>query len=553
MDARLLKATLAIAAAGCNGSANGVSIEVGTGGASSSTGSAQAETDPAASSDTTSGTAASTTTTTGGAEETSTTDGVDRLCEAIDISLVFDRQAPIYGFERRLAVAEFLDAVTEQTGARVRVFPNAGAPQPPPWACSLDAQGPANGLTFIWGDAGKARNSARTKLECVYDGVRDYPSETSADGDWMFTGLLFPFLEHDDWPSEDRTISVSIMLANTDDDEGNMYARPGLASDAFLRLAADGDRDRALSLTVGQDADELHSFALALHPNALHTEWDDEDFEASFDDFLPAVVQACATADEPDVPEPPGGCEHIDILFVVDGSLSMAEEQAALRGIEGPPVFADFTDALALNLDTLEDIHIGVVSAEPDDTALHTHRDQPALPPGPETDCGLAQPWIVAPSPTLQEDFACLAATTATSTLETTSRNAAEALASADNAGFLRDDSVVFVVMLTDEDTLGLGATRVQEHELLLSAVGGDRDRVVMLAIAGDPGVFEAPKTTCAGPYGTASPGRRLGAIVASFGAAGSTSDICDGDLAQSFDEALGDLVQACVSFVPEG
>ncbi len=550
MRARFVTAAIAVAATGCNASAEGVSIDAGT--ETSAQGSTETGTVASTSSGSTSG-SADTTTTTGGSDGSTTTGGPDRLCEAIDISLVFDRQAPIYGFEQRLAVAEFLDEVTEQTGARVRVFPNAGAPEPPPWDCTLDAEGPAGGLTFIWGEGGAARNSARTKLECVYDGVRNYPSDTSADGDWMFTGLLFPFLEHDDWPSEDRTISVSVMLANTDDDESNMYARPGLASDAFLRLAADGDRDRALSLTVGQDADELHTFALALHPNALHTEWDDEDFEASFDDFLPAVVQACATADEPEVPEPPGGCEHIDILFVVDGSLSMAEEQAALRGIDGPPVFADFTDALALNLDTLQDIHIGVISAEPDDTVLHTHRDQPAVPPGPETDCGLTQPWIVAPSPTLQEDFACLAATTASSTLETTSRNAAEALTVADNAGFLRDDSVVFVVMLTDEDTLGLGATRVQEHELLLSAVGGDRDRIVMLAIAGDPGVFEAPKTTCVGPYGTASPGRRLGAVVASFGVAGTTSDICAGDLAQSLDDALGDLVQACVSFVPEG
>ncbi len=551
MHARSVTAALVVAAIGCNTSVQGVSIDAGTADAgSSSTHGTDASTsvnEPVGSSSST-GTAGPQ-----GEEGSTTTGGETRICEAIDVSLVLDRQAPIYGIDRRRVVAGFLDELTEQTGARVRVFPNAGTPQPPPWDCSLDTDGPADGLTLLWGEGGQPRNSARPQLDCVYDGVRNVPSESDADGDWMFTGLLFPFLEHDDWPSEDRSISVSVMLAGTDDDENNMYARPGLASDAFLRLAAAGDRDRALSLTVGQDADELHTFALALHPNALHTEWDDEDFEDSFDAFLPAVVQACATAEAPDVPKPPGGCEHIDILFVVDGSLSMAQEQAALRGIEGPPVFTDFTDALALNLDTLQDIHIGVISAEPGDTALHTHRDQPALPPSPETDCGLTQPWITAPSPTLQDDFACLAATQATSTLETTSRNAAEALVSPDNAGFLRDDSVVFVVMLTDEDTLGLGATRVQEHELLLSAVGGDRRRIVMLAIAGDPGVFEAPKTTCAGPYGTASPGRRLGSIVASFGAAGSTSDICAGDLAQSFDDALDDLVAACVSFVPEG
>ncbi|MEM6295688.1 MAG: hypothetical protein AAGA54_30725 [Myxococcota bacterium] len=482
-----------------------------------------------------------------------TTGGPPPLCEAIDISLVLGRQAPIFGLEKRRAVANFLDDLTEQTGARVRIFPNTGAPTPPAWDCSLDADGPADGLTFVWGEDFRAKNNARPRLDCVYQGVKNFPSDTDADGDWMFTGLMFPFLQHDDWPTPERAVSVSMILANTDDDENNMYARPGLSSEAFLRLAAGGDRDRALSFTIGEDADELQTFSLGFAPYALHADWANDDLDTSLQTFLPAVVDACARAEEPEVPEPPGGCEHIDILFVVDGSLSMAEEQEALRGIGGPPVFAEFTDALALSLDSLDDIHVGVISAEPGDTVLHTHRDQPAFEPTPGTDCGLNQPWVVAPSPDLEDDFACIAATAASSTLETTSRNAAEALNDPANAGFLRDDSVLFVVMLTDEDTLGLGATRVQEHQLLLQAVGGDRSRLVMLSIAGDPGVFEAPKTTCNGTYGNAAPGRRLDSIVRSFGDQGITSDICDGDLAQTFDDALDDLVQACVSFVPEG
>jgi hypothetical protein len=549
VQVRVSTAALLTGLLGCNNAPAPTASGEGTGSADPTTG--QASTTTEASESTAAATSSSST---GIAASTSTTGGVTRLCDAIDISLVLGRQAPIYGIERRRAVARFLDDLTEQTGARVRVYPNSGTPQSPEWDCDLDPDGPADGLTFVWGEDGKARNSARPKLDCVYQGVHAVPSNTDADGDWMFTGLMFPFLQHDDWPSPDRTVSVNLMLAATDDDENNMYARPGLAGEAFVRLAAGGDRNRALSFTVGQDADEIHSFALGLHPHALHTEWDDDlDLDAALQEFLPAVVHACETADEPEVPQPPGGCEHIDILFVVDGSLSMAEEQAALRGVDGPPVFRDFTDALAVRLGSLEDIHVGVVSAEPDDIALHTHRDQPALAPSPDTDCGLAQPWVVAPSDDLEDQFACLAATMATSTLETTSRNAAEALHAPENAGFLRDDSVLFVVMLTDEDTLGLGATRVQEHQLLLSAVGGDRSRLVVMAIAGDPGVFEAPKTTCAGPYGTATPGRRLDSVVDTFGERGITSDICAGELAQVFDDALDDLVHACVSFVPEG
>ncbi len=547
---RLTTALAAVVVAACTRTPSGPGFGDGDGG---STGEGEDATGTAPPGSTS--TDANPTSTTADASSTAadTTGGPTPLCEAIDISLVLGRQAPIFNLEKRRAVANFLDDLTEQTGARVRIFPNTGAPTPPQWECSLDADGPADGLTFVWGEGFRPKNNARPRLDCVYQGVKNFPSDTDADGDWMFTGLMFPFLQHGDWPTPERSVSVSMILANTDDDENNMYARPGLSSEAFLRLAADGDRDRALSFTIGEDADELHTFSLGFAPYALHADWANDDLDESLQTFLPAVVDACARAEEPKVPEPPGGCEFIDILFVVDGSLSMAEEQEALRGITGPPVFAEFTDALALSLESLEDIHVGVISAEPDDVVLHTHRDQPAFEPTPATDCGLDEPWIVAPSPDLADAFACVAATAASSTLETTSRNAAEALNDPANEGFLRDDSVLFVVMLTDEDTLGLGATRVQEHQLLLQAVGGDRSRLVMLSIAGDPGVFEAPKTTCNGTYGNAAPGRRLDSIVRSFGDQGITSDICDGDLAQTFDDALVDLVQACVSFVPEG
>ncbi len=530
---------------------------------SAGAGGTQSPTATASGDETASGTETSTTAAPGSSESSSstpstssgavdsTTGGPEPLCEEIAVSLVMDHQAPIFALERRRAVARFLDDLTEQTGARVRVFPMAGAPQPPRWNCSFDDEGPAAGLTVLWGEDGRPKLSARPQLDCIYQGVKNLPG--NVDGDWMFTGLMFPILEHADWPPPTRSLALSMMLAETDDDEGGMYARPGMASEAFLRLAAQGDRDRAVSFSIGDDADELHTFALSLGPHSAHFDWKDTDLPEALEAYLPVVVDACANVDAPTVPQPPGGCEHIDILFVVDGSASMAAEQAALRGLSGPPVFAEFTDALALSLDSLEDIHVGVVSSEPGDVVLHTHRDQPAQPPDATTDCGLSQPWLVAPSAQLEAQFSCIAATTATSTLESTTRNAAEALLAPQNAGFVRDDSVLFVVLLTDEDTTDLGPSRVEVREQILSAVGGDLSRVVVLAIAGDQGVFEMPKTTCFGPYGTATPGRRITSIVRSFRDQGIGVDICQGDFATAFGEALDELVQACISFQPEG
>ena len=486
----------------------------------------------------------------------SSTGSETQPCEHIAVSLVLDRQAPIYGYSKREALARYFDDIVAQTGARVTVFPNAGAEQPPAWPCALDADGPGGGLGFVWGEDFVKREGAWAKLDCVLDGVHDYPHGSDEDGDWMFSGLMFPILEHDDWPPADTSLAIAMLLAGGDDDQSGMYPRPGMASEAFLRLAAGGERRRALAFTAGSDADEMHAFALSVSERSRYFDWNDGELPEALDTWLPEVVAACAEAEETPVPPPPGGCEHIDILFVVDGSLSMAQEQAALRGIAGPPVLAEFTDALDLELETLQDFHVGVISSEPGATTLHTHLDEPEVAPSPATDCGLpeGQRWLVGPSPTLAEDFVCIAGTNAQSTIESTTRNAALALHNPANAGFLRGDAVLFIVLLTDEDTLDY-ATSIDVRQQILDAVGGELDRVVILGIgiAGDQGVFEMPKTTCYGEYGTATPGRQISTIVFTFREQGLMQDICAGDLASVFDAALDHLVTTCNEYQPEG
>jgi hypothetical protein len=242
------------------------------------------------------------------------------------------------------------------------------------------------------------------------------------------------------------------------------------------------------------------------------------------------------------------------VLFAVDGSGSMGGEQDALRGENGEmPVFAEFTEALLAELTDIEDFHVGVVSSELDDFALHTHREQPMVPAGPDTDCGLSpdQPWLVGPSPTLTADFACIAATRS-GVDEYTYYNAAEALHDPANAGFLRDDSLLLVVLLTDEDTSDFVlATMVAIRQRILDAIGGDLNRLVVLAIAGGQGVFEMPETTCEGTYGSAAPGRRIISITRSFRERGLFQNICKGDLASTFTAILGDVVSACQAFEP--
>jgi hypothetical protein len=409
---------------------------------------------------------------------------------------------------------------------------------------------------IVWGRDFEPSSTSAPALQCWFDALASYgvPDPAPDDGTWMFSGLVLPLLEVPQWPSP-AAVGLPMLLSASDDGLSNMYSRPGMASEAYLRLAVEEDRRRAAAFTMGQTADEMELFALTLGDDSRYLELGTAPVAAALEDWLPAALHTCSTHAAPAPPPPPlAGCHRLDVLFVVDGSVSMAEEQDALRGVTGPPVFAEFMDALLAELDGLEDFHVGVVSSQPDDTALHTHSDAPETPPSPATDCGLPAGlrWIVGPTPDLVAQFSCIAATRGSAD-EYTAWNAAMALQDPANIGFLREDSIVLVVMLTDEDTqeIAAGHTQVDVREGLLAAVGGDLRRLVVMAIVADQGTYEAPKTTCNGVYGTAAPGRRVASSVMSLRERGRLQDLCLGDLAGGFTDLLGDVVDACNSFVP--
>lgn len=475
----------------------------------------------------------------------------DPLCDGIELSLVLD-PGEYLGPADREAIETILDRLVVETGATVRVRVNVGTEG----ILEHDCFAPP---ALAWGTNREVDPGASGDLSCALDTAAAWspaPEAEPGDGAYMWGGLMTPILQDPAWPATgDGVVSLAVLSAATDDRLGGMYSRPGMASEAFIRLAGAGDRRRVAALAVGTGADELHTFALSLGESSRYHDRADRSLGEALADWTDVAITACDDHDREPTPPPPKGCTHLDVLFVVDGSFSMDEEQRALRGTGGePPVFKGFTDALLERLEDLEDIRVGVISSAPGDTILHTHADQPELLPGPDTDCGLPpdQPWVVAPSPDFETQFACLAGTDAMSaTDETTALNAAQALVAPENEGFLRDDSIVFVVMLTDEDTQGFTDTRVSIRERILAAVGDRLDRLVVLGISGDPGVYEMPLSKCWGPYGDATPGRRLGSIVRSFRDRGLMQDICQESLALTFDNVLEDVVHACQTYQP--
>jgi hypothetical protein len=541
-------AALALALAACSDGSAATGVAPADTGATTTGGIAPA---------TSSTTAADTSTTDAPAPTTGddpTTEGPPTFCADLDVSLVLHPGLKIYGPQHRAAFAGFFADLVEGTGARVRVLPNVGTEVMLKTDCLLPLGNAPDDPVLVYGEGGVVDPAAADALDCTLDAIVAYESDFDV-GNYLFSGMMFPILEVEGWPAEGAT-ALAILAAYSDDAQNNMYTQPGIVAESYLRLAGGSDRRRVAALTFGDGAGKLEIFGLALSDKSRHYERSQTTLIDALADWAPLARRACEDFDDtpPIAPEPPPGCERIDVLFTIDGSGSMAGEQDALRGADGmPPVFAEFTDALLAELTDVEDFHVGVVSSQEGSTALHTHTDAPVVPESPETDCGLppGQRWLVGPSPTLAQDFACIAAT-ADDTYEVTAYNTAEALHDPVNAGFLRDDSLVFVVMMTDEDTDDAHLARMVEiRQRMLDAVGGDLSRLVVLGIAGGQGTFEAPQTTCSGVYGKAAPGRRLASIVYSLRDRGRMQNICEGDLASTFADVIDDVVSACEAYDP--
>ncbi|RME28726.1 MAG: VWA domain-containing protein [Deltaproteobacteria bacterium] len=202
----------------------------------------------------------------------------------------------------------------------------------------------------------------------------------------------------------------------------------------------------------------------------------------------------------------------IDILWVVDNSASMQEEQDNLA--------ANFTSFMSFIDQSLIDYHIGVIS-----TDMMTNPDGSCATPG---HCGqlLGNPKIIDRStPNPQAAFennvhvgtsgggfemGILAAHEALS----------EPLASGANAGFLRDDASLAVIFVSDEDDHSYGD--IIYYTRFFSAfkgVGNER-RVITAAIVGPV------PDGCSGAGGRAAPGTKYNELVTQLG--GTTASICE-------------------------
>ena len=266
-------------------------------------------------------------------------------------------------------------------------------------------------------------------------------------------------------------------------------------------------------------------------------------------------------------------CKHLDVVIAVDSSSSMNEEMAAMADevFGGPNGFAN---SLINISDGLDDYQVGTLSACPDPASFMV-TGEPAGPADQDNgsvECNFesGERWIVgtalrAPAD-VRSEFECVGAidrvdnggemTAGNCTGENDDEQPVNAAITAlndpwigdQNAGFLREDALLVVIAITDEDeqpTVPGNKTADQLYNQLV-AVKGDVNNVVFLGIGGG--------SDCTGPYGTATNAAKLHNVADLFIAQerGVWWDLCQGNLGDGLSQALEVIETACDEFDPD-
>ncbi len=260
--------------------------------------------------------------------------------------------------------------------------------------------------------------------------------------------------------------------------------------------------------------------------------------------------------DVPALPDPlePGVCDAVDLLFVIDNSGSMADEQANL--IASVP---GFIDGISDRLGVSTDYHVGVVSTDEASFNGDGCQELGALVTktggdlSSDAECG---PYIdgthfITPRDDLEGAFSCAARLGIDGNgLERpmdamlTALHPSEGLMAC-NEGFLRDDALLVIVMITDEEDFeDSEGDPVSWYESVVAAKGGDEERVVVLSLVGHPKPNDCIPTQWTGMMGAEIATRIL--QFTSIFPYGYVGDICSADYEPFFSEAIEHIDTVC-------
>lgn len=284
-------------------------------------------------------------------------------------------------------------------------------------------------------------------------------------------------------------------------------------------------------------------------------------------------TDAGMTIERPDAGPPgdaeaPAECRDVDVLFVIDNSASMADNQDSLiRSFPG------FIRAIREQLAYATSYHIGVVTTDDyhgNPAACRNIGDLVTSTAGISSSMSTCEPfasggrYLDASEPDLDAKFACIAKVGATGADDERAARAlldavdpANNAPGACNAGFARPDSLLVIVIITDEDDVmdgcdgsdpaggclsyGSGGLPDDWVEELVAHRGGIRDNIVVLSLLG---------RRADNPCG-AVPAARLLGFARRFDDNGFVGDVCAESYDSFFAEALPIIDRACANYVP--
>ena len=270
------------------------------------------------------------------------------------------------------------------------------------------------------------------------------------------------------------------------------------------------------------------------------------------------------------------GCKKVDLLFVIDNSGSMADEQINLVNS-----FPSFIDEIQTQLEDADGYHIGIITSD-----LYTF-DQGCLQEGSmvtqtggaDSSNAVCGPYVeghryMTEMDDLDQTFACAGQVgTGGDGNERPMQTMISALSPAMNGsggcneGFLRDDALLVIVIITDEE---------DDHEVdgcaqlpqpgsngepggwyagVVAAKSGQEQNIVVLSLVGPPGPNPAacpPLDKCAGGIEGAEVANRVVSFTTMF-THGIVGRICEPSYATFFAEAVSVIDSACDDYDPIG
>jgi len=266
------------------------------------------------------------------------------------------------------------------------------------------------------------------------------------------------------------------------------------------------------------------------------------------------------------VDDPPlAECRAVDVLFVIDDSASMADQQSSLVAS-----FDGFVRGMRERLSSALSFHVGVVTTDTyayNEPACRDIGDLVTRTGGLESSNATCGPFVSGgrymneAEPELSSRFACAARVgiggddderVARALLNAISpaRNAPGAC----NAGFLREGSLLVVVIISDEDDVEDGCMTggVLDGCLSYGSGGTPDDWVAELAAHRDPEsvvVLSLIGRRADNPCGAVVASRLLG-FARRFGDNGYVGDVCAASYDEFFREALPIIDEACVALI---